>query len=340
MGILINELSALYRGLSSKVQADPLPALPVQYADYAAWQRRMVERAGVEEAGRVLEAGAGGSAGAAGTADRPAATGPAGLCGRGGGDRAGGGLTRGLKALGQRHGATLYMTLLAGWAALLARLSGQEEVVIGSPVANRTRLGDRAADRILRQHAGAEDRCVGIADVWWSCWSESSSGRWRRSSIRTFRSSRWWRSRSRRGVWRTAPVFQVMLAWQNAPGGELELPGLRLSPLETPHDDGADSICRCRCRREGERIVGGLEYATALFDRETVERYLGYWRSVAGGDGGGRVAGGGSLVCCSERRSDGRCWRSGTRPRRSIRKRSASTSCSRSRWRGVRTPSR
>ena len=48
-------------------------------------------------------------------------------------------LTRELKALSQRHGTTLYMTLMAGWAALLSRLSGQAEVVIGSPVANRTR---------------------------------------------------------------------------------------------------------------------------------------------------------------------------------------------------------
>ena len=48
-------------------------------------------------------------------------------------------LTRGLKTLSRRHGATLYMTLLAGWATVLSRLSGQAEVVIGTPVANRTR---------------------------------------------------------------------------------------------------------------------------------------------------------------------------------------------------------
>ena len=48
-------------------------------------------------------------------------------------------LTAGLKALSRRHGTTLFMTLLAAWAALLARLSGQEDVVIGTPVANRGR---------------------------------------------------------------------------------------------------------------------------------------------------------------------------------------------------------
>src|SRR4029453_1269030 len=49
-------------------------------------------------------------------------------------------LTGGLKALGRRHGTTLYMTLLSGWSLLLARLSGQQDVAIGTPVANRGRM--------------------------------------------------------------------------------------------------------------------------------------------------------------------------------------------------------
>src|SRR5262249_49946330 len=49
-------------------------------------------------------------------------------------------LTAGLKGLSRRHGTTLFMTALAGWGALLARLSGQPEVVIGTPVANRNQV--------------------------------------------------------------------------------------------------------------------------------------------------------------------------------------------------------
>jgi non-ribosomal peptide synthetase component F len=52
-------------------------------------------------------------------------------------------LTAGLTALSQRHGTTLFMTLLAGWAAVLSRLSGQDEVVIGTPSANRGRRRSR-----------------------------------------------------------------------------------------------------------------------------------------------------------------------------------------------------
>ncbi|TFZ33408.1 non-ribosomal peptide synthetase, partial [Pseudomonas syringae] len=48
-------------------------------------------------------------------------------------------LTRGLRALSQRHGSSLFMTVMASWAALLGRLAGQDDVVIGTPVANRLR---------------------------------------------------------------------------------------------------------------------------------------------------------------------------------------------------------
>ena len=56
------------------------------------------------------------------------------------------------------------MTVLAAWAAVLGRLSGQDDVVIGIPTANRNRPEVEAADRVLRQYAGAADRLVGRAD--------------------------------------------------------------------------------------------------------------------------------------------------------------------------------
>src|SRR5262249_1209021 len=138
MGILINELSELY-GACRQGREESLPELEAQYADYAAWQRGWLSgevwekqakywREELKGAPAVLELPA--------DRRRPAEQ-----------DYAGDGievelgaeLTRGMKELGRRHGATLYMTLMAGWAALLSRLSGQEEVVIGTPVANRTR---------------------------------------------------------------------------------------------------------------------------------------------------------------------------------------------------------
>jgi NRPS condensation-like uncharacterized protein len=134
LGILFNELSALYKAYRQG-QADPLPALSAQYADYAAWQRRWLS-------GEVLQrqadywkrtlAGAPALLELPTDRPRPAQQNFAGDLAYVEMDAE---LTRGLKALSQRHGVTLYMTLLAGWAALLARLSGLEEIVIGSPVA-------------------------------------------------------------------------------------------------------------------------------------------------------------------------------------------------------------
>jgi len=138
VGILLDELSQLYRAEVAG-ESDPLPALALQYADYAAWQRGFLAggeleaqsgfwRANLEGAPRVLELPA--------DRARPARQ-----------DHAGRGiavalpaeLSDQLRALGQRHGTTLYMTLLASWAAVLGRLAGQDEVVIGSPAAGRNR---------------------------------------------------------------------------------------------------------------------------------------------------------------------------------------------------------
>ena len=78
-------------------------------------------------------------------------------------------LTAGLKELSRRQGTTLYMTLLAGWAALLGRLSGQEEVVIGTPVANRGRaeieglIGFFVNTLALRVDVSGKTECGGVA---------------------------------------------------------------------------------------------------------------------------------------------------------------------------------
>ncbi|HEX8243435.1 MAG TPA: condensation domain-containing protein, partial [Longimicrobium sp.] len=138
VGVFVDELSRLYTAFRAG-RPDPLPPLPVQYADYAAWQRHWVE-------GRVLEAQAGyWTKTLAGAPDllelptdhpRPQRQDYAGAWLPLELDEA---LTAGLKELGRRHGTTPFLTLLAGWAAVLSRLSGQDAVVVGTPTANRGR---------------------------------------------------------------------------------------------------------------------------------------------------------------------------------------------------------
>lgn len=136
-GVLIRELAALYTALAHG-QPTPLPALPIQYADYAAWQRQHLQGAirdaqlnywieHLRGAPPLLEL----------PTDRPR---PAVQTNQGGHHRftLPPALLDDLHALSRQEGATLFMTLLAAWQTLLARYSGQTDISVGTPIANRT----------------------------------------------------------------------------------------------------------------------------------------------------------------------------------------------------------
>jgi amino acid adenylation domain-containing protein len=137
MEILTREVSALYEAYAMG-QESPLEELPIQYADYAVWQREWLQGEMLEEQ---LEYWRKQLAGAPAMlelpTDRPR---PAQLSHRGAYMplQLPSELTSELKQLSQREGVTLFMSLLAGWQLLLARYSRQQDVVVGSPVANRT----------------------------------------------------------------------------------------------------------------------------------------------------------------------------------------------------------
>ncbi|HEX6372653.1 MAG TPA: amino acid adenylation domain-containing protein, partial [Longimicrobium sp.] len=138
MGVFARELGALY-GAFVRGEADPLPPLPAQYADYAAWQRRWVDGELLERQADFWERSL---AGAPELLELPTdrarprkqdfagASVPIELDAE---------LTAALKALSRRHGTSLFMTLLAGWAVVLGRLAGQADVVVGTPTAGRER---------------------------------------------------------------------------------------------------------------------------------------------------------------------------------------------------------
>jgi hypothetical protein len=137
MGVLIREIGALYGTLSNRMPS-PLPALPIQYADYAVWQRQWLQ-------GEVLEAQlaywrrqlAGLSVLDLPTDhQRPAV--PT-FRGAAQGFALSPALSADLLALSRREGVTLFMTLLAAFQALLARYSGQDDIAIGTDIANRNR---------------------------------------------------------------------------------------------------------------------------------------------------------------------------------------------------------
>ncbi|MGA3706678.1 amino acid adenylation domain-containing protein, partial [Ralstonia nicotianae] len=273
-GVLARELGMLYEAYRSGGE-DPLPALPIQYADYAVWQRRWLEGAELQRQGTYWEqalAGAPTLLSLPTDRARPAQQ-----------DYAGGSvevifdetLSAGLRKLSQRHGTTLFMTVLAGWSALLSRLSGQEEVVVGSPVANRTRsevesligffvntlaLRVEVSGATVSELLGRVKSQVLEAQAHQDLPFEQVVERVR--PVRSLSHS---------------PVFQAALSWLNteAVGLSLELEGLTIEGVDAGQA-AAKFDLTLELRETSEGLAGSLDYATALFDRETVERYLGY----------------------------------------------------------------
>ncbi len=267
IGVLVREVSALYAAFCQG-QPDPLPPLKLQYADYAAWQRNWLQGdALTAQAGfwKTYLAGAPELLELPTDRPRPAVQSYA------------GGMARlrfpaaGLKALSQKHGTTLFMTLLAGWAMLMARLSGQQDVVIGTPVANRQRtevealIGFFVNTLVLRVKLDDDPTVAELL------------GRIRSDTLKAYAHQDLPFEQVVEAIQpaRTmsySPLFQVMLSMNNTPGGqELRLPGLTLGEIEQGH--GASQFdLSLSLTDAGDEILGSFEYASDLFDCATIER--------------------------------------------------------------------
>ncbi|MCW9096009.1 MAG: condensation domain-containing protein, partial [Ignavibacteriaceae bacterium] len=277
MGVLIDEFRMLYQAFC-RGGADPLPALGIQYADYALWQRRWLEG---ELLQRQLDYWTGQLSGAPALLElpldhrRPVEQ-----------DYAGAGidvcldaeLTRALAQLSRRCGATLFMTLLAGWAVLLSRLSGQDDIVIGTPVANRTRaeieplIGFFVNTLALRLDLTGAPTAAELLERVKQRTLEAQS----HQDIpfeQVVEAVQPARSLSH------SPLFQVMFAWQNAPQGKMALEGLDLEPMGASQATAQFDLS-LSLQQDGEQIKGVLTYATALFERDSIERILDYWKRL------------------------------------------------------------
>ncbi|MFL5384639.1 MAG: amino acid adenylation domain-containing protein, partial [Longimicrobiaceae bacterium] len=308
MGVFTRELSTLYAAFREG-GPDPLPALPIQYADYAVWQRRWVD-------GEVLKAQAEywkeTLAGAPELLELPTDRARPARQDFTGGEiwiELDAELTAGLKALGQRHGVTLYMTFLAAWAVVLGRLSGQEDVVIGTPVAGR---GRREIEGLIGFFVNTLAIRVDLSG------SPTVAELLRRVKARALAAQDHQDIPFEQVVELLQPVrslahtplFQVMFNWLNMPERDLQLSGLALAPAGAAPGPGPGPVPRPAAAAQpgapseasaqpgaasnasaqfdlalslserGGRIAGPLEYATALFEPETIERHLAYLRRV------------------------------------------------------------
>ncbi len=258
VGVLVKETAALYAG-------KPLPELPIQYADFAVWQRGWLQ--GEALAGQISwwrEALADAPAVLDLPLDRPRSTGS----GRAGAAKADFPAAV-LRELGRREGATLFMVLLAAFQALLHRLTGEDDLVLGTPIANRTHAGLEGLIGFFVNTLALRSRLDGDP----SFREMLASSRATALEAYAHQDLPFERLVEELRVERSlrhTPVFQVMLALQNAPAAELTLPGLTLSPV--PLAPGAAKFDLSLTFLEDGRAA--LEYDALLFDAATAERLL------------------------------------------------------------------
>ncbi|WP_329264535.1 amino acid adenylation domain-containing protein [Streptomyces sp. NBC_01478] len=273
MNVMMDELGQLYEAFATGVP-NPLPPLAVQYADHARGQREAVLtaqedywRRALHDAPPVLEL----------PTDRP----------RPPEQQYDGGraefsldadVTAGLRGLARRHGATPFVAVLTGWAILLSRLSGQDDIVVGSPFANRRGPGAAgligflvnslplridlsgsvtASEALTRTRAVVRE-ALAHQDLPFERIVELVNPP--RSASRT-------------------PLFQTMLAWQPDRRDLLHLPGVEAQPLPIAEAPAKFDLAVSATESEG-RITGHLDYATALLDHATAQRWAGHLRQL------------------------------------------------------------
>ena len=272
LDVLLDELGALYAAFHTG-QPDPLASLPIQYPDYAAWQRSWFSEARLRsqaeywrqqlaDAPVLLEL----------PTDRPRPP-QQNFAGAAIALELDAPLTEALKQLAQRHGATVFMLVMAAWAVVLSRLSGQRDLVIGTPTAGR---GQQETEALIGFFVNTLALRVDLSDAP-SVAELLAQVRARVLTAQDHQDLPFEQVveivQPPRRLDHT-PLFQTMLAWQ-ADHHARQWPQVQVhsAPLSnrTAHFD-LELVLGLR----DERIAGTLGYATALFDESTIERYRDY----------------------------------------------------------------
>ncbi|SDZ31331.1 amino acid adenylation domain-containing protein, partial [Lysobacter sp. yr284] len=278
VGVLSRELNELYRAFRAG-RPNPLAPLEIQYPDYAAWQNQWLSgerlarqtefwRRALADAPVLLEL----------PTDRPRPEQQEFAAGRVA-IELDADATAALKRLSQRHGVTLFMTLMAAWAAVLSRLSGQDEVVIGTPTANR---GRPETEGMIGFFVNTLALPVSVAG--------SPSVRELLERVRSIALAAQDHQdlpfeqvveivQPPRRLDHT-PIFQAMFSWQKHEQNRLELPGLQVSPEGQAGVEPVKFDLELNLNEIGDVVRGDLSYAKSLFDAQTIERQVGYLHSA------------------------------------------------------------
>ena len=280
MGVLQRELSVLYRAFING-QPCPLSDLPIQYGDYAIWQREWLQGEILDRQLRYWKQQLEGIPAVLilpTDHPRPAVQS---FRGRTQSIELSKGLTEGLKELSRKEGVTLFMTLLAAFQGLLYRYTGQGDVVVGSPIANRNRseieglIGFFVNTLVLRSNLSGNPSFRELL------------GRVRKTALGAYEHQdlpfeKLVEELQPERSLSYSPLFQVMFVLQNASGTGLELEGLNVSSVrvgtETAKFDLTLSI-----HETPPGLSGSLQYNTDLFDDASITRMLEHFQILLKG---------------------------------------------------------
>ncbi|MEI8255400.1 MAG: amino acid adenylation domain-containing protein, partial [Deltaproteobacteria bacterium] len=268
--VLVREFGALYDAMA-RGRTPHLEPLSIQYADYAAWQRRWLQgerldaeldywRRRLDRAPGHIEL----------PLDRPR---PPVQTSRGAHLQIAwpAALTRDVAAFARRESATVFMTLMASFAVLLSRYSGQDDVVVGTPIANRTRPEVQSLIGLFANTLAVRTELQGEPSF------RDLLARVRERTLDDFAHQdvpferlvdelKIDRDLSR------SPLFQVMFSLQNAGGDSLELPDVQLSSVDVESGIAKfDLLLSLTETTQG--LAGYFEYNTDLFDGDTIQRF-------------------------------------------------------------------
>ena len=279
-GALVEELTKIYKAFCNGLPS-PLEKLPLQYVDFAAWQRQWLQGEVLEtqisywlkqlgNAPKVLELPT--------DHRRPAIQT---FRGANYSFKLSEELSTALNKLSQQQGTTLFMTLLAGFKILLWRYTAVEDIVVGSPIANRNRaeleglIGFFVNTLVLRTNLGGnpsfEELLKRVREVALGAYAHQDLPF--ELLVEQLQPER---------DLSHSPLFQVMFILQNAPMSALELPDLTLTPLE---NYGSTSIfdLTLQMTETEEGLEGNLEYNTDLFEEDTIQRMVGHLQGLLEG---------------------------------------------------------
>ena len=277
VGVLYRELSVLYDAFS-RSQPSPLSELPIQYADYAVWQRQRLTGDTLESQLSYWKKQLEGIPGVLNLpADHPR---PAVQSHRGARHSVDlpKQLTENLKAFSRKEGVTLFMTLLAAFQTLLYRYVGQQDIVVGSPIANRNRteieglIGFFVNTLVLRANFEGNPTFSELL------------ARVRKTALEAYdhqdlpfeklvEEIKPERSLSH------SPLFQVMFVLQNAPAGSRELSGLVLNPVKLENSTAKFDLS-LSIVEQTEGLRAFWEYSTDLFEQATIIRMADHSRQL------------------------------------------------------------